>query len=240
MSVRAWLIGVGFALACLVTACSAPDYPNCENDDHCRRDNRREWCIRGRCQQCRNTADCRPGQTCLRNRCYDGPSPCENDADCPTDQRCQANRCVARNECDDARPCGANMQCQGGRCVAAAPVLDPVENRGTQCALEPVYFNFDDSTLDDGARRALQNNSECIQREQTSRYVLIGRADPRGTTEYNLALGERRARSVQRYLINLGVLPDRLAVSSEGSEAATGSDESSWSRDRRVDFRLRQ
>jgi len=80
---------------------------------------------------------------------------------------------------------------------------------------------------------------ECIQRERNTRYVLIGRADPRGTTEYNLALGERRARVVQRYMVSLGLLPDRLAVSSEGSEFATGTDDAGWRRDRRVDFRLR-
>jgi peptidoglycan-associated lipoprotein len=114
-----------------------------------------------------------------------------------------------------------------------------VDNRGRLCTFEPVYFTFDNSQLDDGARRALQRASECLQREARSRYVLIGRADPRGTTEYNLALGERRARSVQAYLSSLGIDQARLGVSSEGSEAATGTDEASWARDRRVDFRPR-
>jgi peptidoglycan-associated lipoprotein len=114
-----------------------------------------------------------------------------------------------------------------------------VDNQGRLCHFEPVYFAFDNSTLDEGARHALQSAAECLSREGSSRYVLIGRADPRGTTEYNLALGERRARTAQRYLMSLGVAEERVAVSSEGSEAATGTDEASWGRDRRVDFRPR-
>jgi peptidoglycan-associated lipoprotein len=114
-----------------------------------------------------------------------------------------------------------------------------VDNRGRLCNFQPVYFPFDNSTLDDQSQRTLQTASECMRREGHSRYVLIGRADPRGTTEYNLALGERRARSAQRYLITMGIDETRIMVSSEGSEAATGTDESGWQHDRRVDFRPR-
>ena len=117
---------------------------------------------------------------------------------------------------------------------------DPSDNRGSQCTLEAPVFSFDDNALDEGARQSLQRAADCLQRERTTRYVLIGRADNRGEQEYNLALGERRARAVQRYLLSLGVLPDRIAVSTEGDLAATGTDEDGWRRDRRVDFRLRQ
>ncbi len=234
-----------FALAAVVVsgaaACtSAPDYPNCENDQHCQRNGRREWCVQRRCQQCRNTADCAAGQTCLRNRCVAGVNACEGDNDCLVGQLCENHRCVQRPECDSVRPCGQGRRCEAGHCVASEVAeTDPDENRGSQCTFEPPLFDFDDVALSEGARQLLQRDAECMQRERTTRYVLIGRADPRGTTEYNLALGERRARIVQRYMISLGVLPDRLAVSSEGSEFATGTNEDGWRRDRRVDFRLR-
>jgi peptidoglycan-associated lipoprotein len=219
---------------------SDPAYPLCQNDRHCQRNGRRELCVNGRCQQCRANADCGDGMTCLRNRCVEGLNACEGDNDCLANQMCQEHRCVARTECDAVRACPAGRHCETGRCVTdPAPDQDPVENRGPQCTLEAPLFDFDDAQLTEAARRTVQRNAECIQRERTSRYVLIGRCDPRGTTEYNLALGERRARIVQRYMISLGILPERLAVSSEGSEGASGGDEDGWRRDRRVDFRLR-
>ena len=67
---------------------------------------------------------------------------------------------------------------------------------------------------------------------------VTGLTDPRGTEEYNLALGDRRAQSAKKYLESLG-LRRQLSSSSMGEELATGSDEGSWSRDRRVDFQER-
>ena len=69
---------------------------------------------------------------------------------------------------------------------------------------------------------------------------LIGRADPRGTEEYNLGLGSRRAHSVHQYLARLGVGAPQLAVTTRGALDATGSDESTWKQDRRVDVQLQQ
>jgi peptidoglycan-associated lipoprotein len=69
---------------------------------------------------------------------------------------------------------------------------------------------------------------------------LIGRADPRGTEEYNLGLGSRRAASVSQYLARLGVTPPQLAVSTRGALDASGTDESTWKDDRRVDVQLQQ
>jgi len=223
------------------TACtSGPDYPRCDNDQHCQRNGRREWCIQQRCQQCRTTADCGADQTCLRNRCVAGVNSCDGDNDCLVNQVCDNHHCVARPECDSVRPCPDGRRCDAGRCIAeVAEDTDPNDNRGSQCTFEPPQFDFDDVALSEPSRALLQRAVECIQRERNTRYVLIGRADNRGTTEYNLALGERRARVVQRYMISLGLLPDRLAVSSEGSEFSTGTDEAGWRRDRRVDFRLR-
>jgi peptidoglycan-associated lipoprotein len=240
-STPAFVIAFAWA-ALLAAACtSTPDYPACDNDRHCQRDGRREFCVQRRCQQCRSTEDCVAGQTCLRNRCVAGINACDGDNDCLMGQLCENHRCIQRPECDSVRPCAAGRTCESGRCVEAtvADDRDPDENRGSQCTLEPPYFEFDDVALSESARQSLQRNAECIRRERTTRYVLIGRADSRGTTEYNLALGERRARIVQRYMISLGILPERIAASSEGSEFSQGADEAGWRRDRRVDFRLR-
>ncbi len=236
------VLAMFLALGGGAAGCSGdPDYPVCRNDAHCRRNGRREFCVNGRCQQCRNTSDCGENMTCLRNRCVEGLNACDGDNDCLANQMCQEHRCVARTECDAVRACPAGRHCEVGRCIADPTAeSDPIENRGPQCVIEPPNFDFDDANLTEAARRSLQRIAECLQRERTSRYVLIGRCDPRGGTEYNLALGERRARIVQRYLISLGILPERVAASSEGSEGATGSNEDGWRRDRRVDFRVRQ
>jgi peptidoglycan-associated lipoprotein len=68
---------------------------------------------------------------------------------------------------------------------------------------------------------------------------LIGRADPRGTEEYNLSLGSRRSGSVSTYLEHLGVQQVQLAVTTRGALDATGTDEAGWSKDRRVDVLLK-
>jgi outer membrane protein OmpA-like peptidoglycan-associated protein len=229
-----------FALGATAAGCTSPDYPNCENDRHCQRDGHREFCVQRHCQQCRSGADCGAEQTCLRGRCVDGVNACDGDNDCLSGQMCSEHRCVARTECDAVRGCSAGRHCEVGHCVAdATEEADPTDNRGPQCQLEAPTFDFDDNTLTSAAREILARDAECLRRETGSRYTLIGRCDSRGTTEYNLALGERRARVVRQYMMNLGVLPDRLGVSSEGSEGATGTDEEGMRRDRRVDFRLR-
>jgi peptidoglycan-associated lipoprotein len=224
-------------LGVTLAGCPGVEYPNCRGDQDCRQ--RREVCVNGRCQQCRNNADCAAEQTCLRNRCVPGLNACEGDNDCLRSQRCENHRCVPRTECDASRACPSGRACVEGRCVVEAEAPDPEDNRGRLCQFEPIYFGFDRDDLDATARASLARAAQCLERERTTRYVLIGRTDPRGTAEYNLALGERRARTVQRYLTALGVTDSRLAVSSEGMEAAQGTDEATWARDRRVDFRPR-
>lgn len=223
--------------AALLAGCPGVEYPNCRGDQDCRQ--RREFCVNGRCQQCRTTADCPAENTCLRNRCVAGLNACEGDNDCLVNQRCENRRCVPRTECDASRACPSGRACVSGRCVVEEEAPDPEDNRGRLCQFEPIYFGFDREDLDPTARASLTRAAQCLERERNSRYVLIGRTDPRGTAEYNLALGERRARAVQRYMTALGVAEARLAVSSEGMEAAAGTDEQSWARDRRVDFRPR-
>jgi len=68
---------------------------------------------------------------------------------------------------------------------------------------------------------------------------LVGRADPRGEAEYNMALGSRRADAVRQYLFSLGIDPSNIEVTSRGKLDATGTDEASWARDRRVDIDLK-
>jgi peptidoglycan-associated lipoprotein len=82
----------------------------------------------------------------------------------------------------------------------------------------------------------LERDAECIKRSSGIRAVIVGTTDPRGSEEYNLALGERRAQSAVRYLSALGVDAAHLDSRSTGEEYAAGSDEAGWARDRRADI----
>lgn len=101
-------------------------------------------------------------------------------------------------------------------------------------------FDFDESDLLPGDREVLDRLGQCLTTGPLAgRSVrLVGRADPRGTIEYNLALGARRANAVAVYLKHLGVGGERLRETSRGELDATGTDEGSWQRDRRVDIVL--
>jgi peptidoglycan-associated lipoprotein len=101
----------------------------------------------------------------------------------------------------------------------------------TACVSGSVFFGVDSAALDDAAREQL----ECISRS-SARLNIVGMADPRGTEEYNLALGDRRARAVAEHISRLGYDRSRIDTRSLGEESANGTTESDWARDRRANF----
>ena len=107
-----------------------------------------------------------------------------------------------------------------------------------QAALKKIYFDFDSSDLSDSARGTLTKNVVALKKESSAKIRIEGNCDESGPAEYNLALGERRAKSAQQYLIALGVKPDRLSIVSYGKEkpAVQGSDEAAGSKNRRDEF----
>ncbi len=106
------------------------------------------------------------------------------------------------------------------------------------CTLVTAYFDFDESSLTNDARRLLAANARCMESRGFPRVRLEGHADERGSTVYNLSLGQRRAESVRTYLLNVGVGTTELGTLSYGEErpADTGSSEAAWSKNRRVEF----
>jgi peptidoglycan-associated lipoprotein len=105
-------------------------------------------------------------------------------------------------------------------------------------AITTFYFEYDSSDLKPEAMRALDVHAKDLK-ANGARVVLEGHTDERGTREYNMALGERRAKAVQRYLVLQGVSPAQLELVSYGEErpVATGNDEQSWAQNRRVELR---
>jgi len=103
-------------------------------------------------------------------------------------------------------------------------------------------FDYDKDELTAEDRAVLDQLATCLTSgaAKGKQVALIGRADPRGTEEYNLGLGSRRAHSVSQYLGRLGVGEPQMAVTTRGALDATGTDESGWREDRRVDVQLKQ
>jgi peptidoglycan-associated lipoprotein len=112
---------------------------------------------------------------------------------------------------------------------------------GSQAALEAeagdlVYFAFDSSVLRPESQAVVRQQATWLQQNATVTVTVAGHTDERGTREYNLALGERRANAVRSYLIGLGIEPNRVRTISYGEErpAVAGSGEQAWAANRRA------
>jgi len=106
-------------------------------------------------------------------------------------------------------------------------------------SLEPVYFDTDQWVLRTDARASLEVYAEAIRKHPEWGIVTVqGHCDERGTEEYNIALGDRRAAAVKRYLVDLGVTESRLETMTYGEDrpAVTGHDETAWRHNRRSEF----
>lgn len=237
-------------LAGLVASCGGPTYPKCENDDHCAE--KGELCVEGTCQQCRTDGNCGDGEQCTGGRCEQKPECAANDdcpgnqicrsgmcktecngaSDCGSGQKCMANRCVAENACSTDTDCGTGEGCRSGRCE----VIEASRSLST-CTYPTVRFSFNESTLTPEARAGLQEVADCIQ-SGGGTLRIEGHCDERGTEEYNLSLGDRRARAVMDYLKRLGVPTSKMRVVSMGEAAPIDdrSTESAWAKNRRAEF----
>jgi len=104
-----------------------------------------------------------------------------------------------------------------------------------------VYFAFDNASLDQQAREKLRAQAKWLMENPGPTVIIEGHTDNRGTDEYNLALGSRRAESVKNFLTNIGVPASRLITISYGEEqpAVRGNNEDAWTKNRRVAFRIR-
>jgi peptidoglycan-associated lipoprotein len=132
------------------------------------------------------------------------------------------------------------------RPVPPEPTLDdPIASRdigdiNKNSPFQPVFFAFDRSDIDAAGQQVLNANAEILKKYSTWVITIEGHADERGTAEYNLALGERRAVSARTYLVSLGIPGDRLRTVSYGKEFPfdPGHTEAAWEKNRRAQFVL--
>ncbi len=108
----------------------------------------------------------------------------------------------------------------------------------TRFVQEDVFFAFDSAALNEEAREVLRFKASWLQQNPGVNIIIEGHTDERGTGEYNLALGERRALTARDFLVNLGISPERVRTVSYGEErpADPGHDEEAWARNRRAHF----
>jgi peptidoglycan-associated lipoprotein len=104
--------------------------------------------------------------------------------------------------------------------------------------LDDVFFDLDKSDIKDEGRTALQKDADWMKKWTTTSVTVEGHCDSRGSSEYNLALGSRRAEAVKTYLVSLGVADSRITIVSKGKEQpfCTEENESCWSQNRRGHF----
>jgi peptidoglycan-associated lipoprotein len=109
---------------------------------------------------------------------------------------------------------------------------------GEGSPLADIHFDYDSATLTDEARSTLEKHALWLQGHRDVKVTIEGHCDERGTVEYNLALGEQRARATRDYLVGLGVTTERLRVVSYGKERPLdpGTGEAAWARNRRAHF----
>ncbi|MEM6733052.1 MAG: OmpA family protein, partial [Myxococcota bacterium] len=205
-------------------------------------------CVSSKCEvkpECRSDGDCSSvgdGLVCRSQKCV---PECTEDADCPTSMKCEDQKCVP--ECASDADCTPPEQCIDGAC--SEPLSDstnvsgscmPTSSGGGDLVqLITIPFDFNDFSIRLDARESLNQNAECLRQvEGQITIVLEGHADERGTQEYNLALGEKRANAVRSYLRNLGIDANIMTTRSMGENRPTcrQETESCFQQNRRVEF----
>ena len=129
--------------------------------------------------------------------------------------------------------------------AAPAPAAPPPTQAPTieeKSVLEPIYFDFDKSFVREDAKPALRKAAEYMKKNKDARIRIEGHCDERGTSEYNMALGDRRANSAKKYLMALGIDGKRLSTVSYGKERPICAEhnEECWQKNRRGDFMLQK
>lgn len=149
--------------------------------------------------------------------------------------------CARRSQQQPSSPVATTTPEPGGQAPAPDRAGSGTETRSpAESEFPPVFFGFDSFSLSEEARAVLDRTATGLRRSAERTVVVEGHCDERGTTEYNLALGERRAATVREYLVASGVAPERIRIISYGKERPfdPGRSEDAWSRNRRAHFAL--
>jgi peptidoglycan-associated lipoprotein len=221
---RALVLALTLSTIALTACPSPPKNGECKSSKDCEAQaGFGKVCVQGRCAECAADSDCKAGFVCTGNTCQPKPGPADT----------SATTTAPRAECVADGECGAGKACQAGRCVTAA--VDPA---CADPAAFTVHFGFDraDISASDGA--LLQKLSACLQKSPARRVQVDGHCDERGTTQYNLALGKKRAEAVKKYLADLGAGAVETNTYGKEQPLCRESSEDCWARNRRAAFTI--
>lgn len=158
---------------------------------------------------------------------------------CASRKPATENPVVRNNPADniDTRGLSEDAELNAKNLKGASSVGVTEENKAF-LAKRVVYFDYDSSELSNADYQTLQAHAQFLMANANSRVALTGHTDERGTREYNMALGERRAKAVQSYLVTRGVNPGQLEAVSYGKEMPInpGHNEEAWKENRRVEI----
>lgn len=209
-------------------------------------------CYFGKCEECVKDGDCDEGDLCVNKSCA---KTCQSDVNCEDGQYCSAGAC--HNKCNTDNPCAEGEACVTGKCVEgfAACTDDSGCNDGFTCdaglCSKEGQYQMASGMVCDGSMRVnfafnsyrLQKEyydvadsvATCLKSNPNARLRVEGHTDDRGSTEYNLSLGENRAKAFVSYLANLGVDTNRVTIVSYGEEKPLNRDatEEAWAQNRR-------
>lgn len=125
--------------------------------------------------------------------------------------------------------------------VESQPVQSgPVADLQAVAGLQRIHFAYNQFTLEDQARATLEQNATYLRNNPGLKVVIEGHCDERGSDEFNLALGERRAVAARNYLVSLGIAAERLSIISYGEEQplVAAANEDAWAKNRRAEFKV--
>lgn len=133
-------------------------------------------------------------------------------------------------------PGGTETGQSSGPATPTGPVKGSQEDFIASVSSDRIFFGLDQFDVDAEDQATLQSQAAWLQQNPNVRVTIEGHADERGTRDYNIALGERRANATKNYLASLGIAPSRITTVSYGKErpAALGSDEQAWAQNRRA------
>lgn len=257
------LFAFGLVLVASMTLTGCRKYPKCRTDEHCARyDERQErrgrelyntpFCVDRTCSECRDDSACAVGESCERGTCRAIPGYCDENILCTPPQVCRDNRCGPQclsdadcegefgycqngqcmtGECNDDSDCEAGFRCEGHMCRAIPEAQAPCYDDN----FKTVLFDFDEYSIRNDQRDEAEWNLACLGRQDRN-ITIEGHCDERGTEEYNMVLGERRAKELREFFEDNSIPRSRINVVSYGETrpADPRSSESAWSQNRRA------
>jgi len=157
----------------------------------------------------------------------------------------QAGTTDQTTQMDQQQPAGVDEQAVTDTAYDTAYDAEAAARNAERAAakgLEPIHFDFDQYVLTDASKSILVNNAGLLRAAPAVKVLIEGHCDERGSDEYNLALGEKRALATKNYLVSLGVVAERMSVISYGEEMPLDSahTKEAWAKNRRANFKVKR